>query len=497
MSSKENSVNKDKFFLLKVWCGVYNWGMTLNKNTLTLVLLLINVTVLAGEIGKRIEKVVVQSKVPKADLSMMITLLDGQKSETIFDLNSTEKKIPASITKITTAATTLDQFPPGHKFKTVLAIDPDKIDSDGTYGGDLYIRGGGDPSFVSENMWFLVNQFERNQIKKIKGSIVVDDSLFDSVRFDESRQENRVDRAYDAPVGAMSFNWNSINIFVRPAPSEKRPKVFLDPDVGLFTVENKATQGDGDKSEIFVERKGTQIIVSGSIGKKSKEFVAYKNVEDPGDWTGRNLKLFLKQRNILVDGGVKSGVMPKTAKIISEYESKPIEGILADMNKFSNNYVAEMLTKNISLNGDDSGAVVGNLQKGMAKINEYLARVKIDKNQFYLVNPSGLTRENKMSARAMTHLLEIIHKDFKIFPEFLVSLPISGVDGTLKKRMKNEPAERWVRAKTGYLTNVVSLAGYAGRADGQIYQFAFIFNGAVDETMIRNFFDKIMNTLIE
>jgi len=443
-------------------------------------------------LGKKIEKVVTQSKVPRSDLSLVISYIDDKKSEIVYELNSEQKKIPASISKLATAGAVLDQFPPGHKFKTVLGLDADKVSGE-IYSGDLYLRGGGDPSFVSENMWFLVNQFERNQIKKIKGSIIVDDLLFDSVRFDESRQENRVDRAYDAPVGAMSFNWNSINIFVRADQFGKKPKVFLDPDIEMFTVDNRAQQNEGDKTDIFVERKGSQIVVSGTIGKKSKEFVAYKNIEDPADWSGRNLKLFLKHRGILVEGEVKAGVMPKSMKIVAEYESKAIEGILADMNKFSNNYVAEMLTKNLSISGDE----IGTLKKGMAKINDYLARIKLPKDQYYLINPSGLTRENKMSAKAMNHLLEVIHKDFKVFPEFLVSLPISGVDGTLKKRMKNEPAERWVRAKTGYLTSVVSLAGYAGRADGRVFQFAFIFNGSTDEARIRNFFDKILNTLID
>lgn len=482
--------------MLKVWCEVYNHGMIIKNTILTLVLVFATSALMADGLGKRISKIVTQSKIPKSDLSLMITNLEEKKSNIIFELNSSEKKIPASISKLATAAAVLDQFPPGHKFKTVLALDSDKVEAEGVYSGDLYLKGGGDPSFVSENMWFLVNQFERAQIKKIKGSIVVDDSLFDNVRFDESRQDNRVDRAYDAPVGAMSFNWNSINIFVRPDPASKKPKVFLDPDVGLFTVDNRAHQTEAEKTDIFVERKGSQIIISGAIGKKSKEFVAYKNVEDPNDWSGRNLKFFLKQRGIIVEGGVRAGIMPKSAKMVSEYESKPIEGILADMNKFSNNYVAEMLTKNISLNSDDDSAV-GNLKRGMTKINDYLAKIKLNKEQYYLVNPSGLTRENKMSARAMTQLLEFIHKDFKIFPEFLVSLPISGVDGTLKKRMKNAPAERWVRAKTGYLTNVVSLAGYAGRIDGQVFQFTFIFNGTADETRIRNFFDKILNTLID
>lgn len=474
--------------------------MKIKKICTTLVLVMITKTAIANEskqisaeaLNKKIEKTVTQSKVPRNELSLMITYLDENKSETIYDLNSAEKKIPASISKLTTAAAVLDQFPPGHKFKTVLAIDPDKVTNDG-YTGDLYLKGGGDPSFVSENMWFLVNQFERNQIKKIKGSIIVDDLLFDGVRFDESREDKRVDRAYDAPVGAMSFNWNSLNIFVRPDPTDKKPKIFLDPDVGLFTIENKAKQTDGDKSDIWVERKDNRIIVSGTIGKKSKEVVAYKNIEDPNEWSGLNLKLFLKQRGIVVEGGVKPGIMPKTMKIVSEYESKPIEGVLADMNKFSNNYVAEMLAKNLSVEGDE----IGTLKKGMAKINDYLARIKMIKDQYYIVNPSGFTRDNRMSAQAMTHLLEVVHKNFKIFPEFLVSLPISGVDGTLKKRMKGDPAERWVRAKTGYLNGVVSLAGYAGRADGRVFQFTFIFNGGTDEARIRNFFDNILNTLVD
>lgn len=469
---------------------------------MTLVLVVFSKALVANELNKeiekKIEKVVTQSKVPKAELSLMITYLDENKSETIYALNATDKKIPASISKLVTAAAVLDHFPPGHKFKTVLGIDPDKVTAEG-YSGDLYLKGGGDPSFVSENMWFLVNQFERNQIKKIKGSIVVDDSLFDNIRFDESRQEQRVDRAYDAPVGAMSFNWNSLNIFVRPDPSGDKPNVFLDPDVGSFTIDNRAKQIAGEKSDIYVERKDNRVIVSGTIGKKSKEFVAYKNIEDPSDWSGRNLKLFLKQRGIIVDGGVKTGLMPKSIKTVSEYESKPIEAILADMNKFSNNYVAEMLTKNLGINSDGagSGGDVGTLKKGMSKINDYLVGIKMNKDQYHIVNPSGFTRENRMSAQAMTRLLEVIHKNFKLFPEFLVSLPIAGVDGTLKRRMKGDPAERWVRAKTGYLNGVISLAGFAGRADGRVFQFTFIFNGATDETRIRNFFDKILNTLVD
>jgi D-alanyl-D-alanine carboxypeptidase/D-alanyl-D-alanine-endopeptidase (penicillin-binding protein 4) len=155
--------------------------------------------------------------------------------------------------------------------------------------------------------------------------------------------------------------------------------------------------------------------------------------------------------------------------------------------------VAEMLVKNLSLNS----AAVGNMTDGMKLVNQYVEGLKLSKESYELYNPSGLTRDNKITARFMIKILESIHNDFKIFPEFVTSLPIAGIDGTLKKRMKGEAGERWVRAKTGYLTNVVSLAGYAGLKDGQVYQFAFIFNGKTDETKIKNTFDKILNILLE
>lgn len=162
---------------------------------------------------KKIDKIIQKSGISTDQLSIYIAGGEGSPI-TVSSINGEKKMIPASVTKLVTAAAVLKAFPPGTKFKTSLWSSA-KIE-DGVMKGDLYLRGGGDPSFVSENLWYLVNAFLRNDVRKIEGNIVVDDSLFDSVRFDSSRQKERVDRAYDAPTGAMSFNWNSVNVFVRP-----------------------------------------------------------------------------------------------------------------------------------------------------------------------------------------------------------------------------------------------------------------------------------------
>jgi serine-type D-Ala-D-Ala carboxypeptidase/endopeptidase (penicillin-binding protein 4) len=405
--------------------------------------------------------------------------------------------LPASISKITTASSALEYLPPGTKFKTQLKSSG-KI-SDGKLKGTLYLVGGGDPSFVSENMWFLVNSFKRNQIKEVDGDICVDDSLFDSVRYDESRESVRVDRAYDAPVGAMSFNWNSMNVFVRPTTAGKPAQVVLDPENDYLVLENSVKTKKSGAAEISVDRtwnektKTETVKVHGTIGENQKEAVIFANITQPDLWAGANLKSFLTQRGVSVTGTVKNCKANDLMEVLAESESKPVEIILSDMNKFSNNFVAEMLTKNMAALEQKPAT----LKTGVLKIQKHLKELGFDlQNDFVILNPSGLTRDNKMTVQAMWKLLLTREKDFSTMPEFMMSLPIAGVDGTLKKRMKSELTYRQVRAKTGMLNGVVSLAGYATDEAGIPIPFAFIYNsagtgGPVESSRVRSLMDQI------
>lgn len=446
------------------------------------------------ELSKALEAKVRSSGVPMSELGLYVTAGDAEPVD-ILDINSGKMMIPASISKLATASAVLDAFPPGTKFKTGLWTTGERKGS--TLKGDLYLKGGGDPSFVSENMWFLVNSFTRTGIAKIDGDLVVDDRLFDGVRFDASREANRVDRAYDAPVGAMSFNWNSINVFVRPGAIGKPAEVFLDPENSYTKLVNKTKTVRGGANTIAVDRRagatGDTVTVSGHIGDDRDEVVVYKNITKPDLWAGENLRGFLRQRGIEVTGKLKAGATPAGAKLAAEAESKGIEQVLADMNKFSNNYVAEMLTKNIASQTEKPAT----LATGVAKINEHLRAIGVGAKEVEFVNPSGLTRDNRFTPRAMWKVLAHLRRDFRVQPEVLTSLPISGIDGTLKKRMKGTAAERWVRAKTGLLTGVTALAGYAGRKDGRVFTFVFIHNGKTDGSRMRSLFDSWLVRLVE
>lgn len=429
-----------------------------------------------------------------------LTVVAGYDSARMFiEYNNLKKLIPASVTKLVTAATVLHQFPPGSKFKTSLLTDG-KVEN-GVLKGNLYLRGGGDPSFVSENLWYLVNVFIRTGITKIDGKILVDDSLFDRIRFDPSREDIRVDRAYDAPTGAMSFNWNSVNVFVRPGAKSGDPaSVFIDPTNSYIRLTGNVVTGPkGGAHSIAVDRDddpkgvGDIIRVSGKIPAENKEVVIYKNITKPDIWAGANLKSFLAQRSIEVSGDVAVGIVPQAAKLLAESEGKEIQATVTDMNKFSNNYVAEMLTKLLASIYETPGSI----PKGMVSINNYMKSLGIDESEFAFKNPSGLTRENRVTGSALWKLLIEMQKQFRAQPEFLTSLPIAGIDGTLKNRMKGTPAEGMVRAKTGSLNGVVSMAGYAGRKDGNAIPFVFIYNGTADESDVRAFFDKMAIALVD
>ncbi len=417
-------------------------------------------------------------EIDPAHLSMEVKVDD----EDFMALNQFEKKIPASVSKVLTSFAVLNRFPLGSHFSTQVFYDQK----------NLYLKGGGDPSFVSENMWFLVNELTRQNLKTIPGDIVVDDSLFDQIRFDESREDKRVDRAYDSPVGAMSFNWNAVNVYVKPTKVGQKAQVIIDPENDYFDLKNNVMTVSGTPKKdliISVSNPEKLISLSGEVSARIPEKAYFKSVSDPEIWAGANLKAFLKQRGVQVLGKVRVGKVPEKAELLTSVDSKNLSYILSDMNKFSNNFVAEMLTKNLAAQDNKSNA---SLKQGVDIIRAELHKIGLTAKEFEIENPSGFTRNNRLTAHALNLVLTNIKNNFSMFPTFLESLPIAGVDGTLKKRMKDTEAQGFLRAKTGYLTGVVSLAGYAGRKDGSILTFSFLYNGPRDETIVREAFDQIL-----
>ena len=419
--------------------------------------------------------------------------------DSLYNLNGDQHFIPASITKLITTAAILNAFSPNYKFHTQILADAD-VGSEGVIDGNLYLKGGGDPAFVSEKMWMLVNDFLRSGVKKVTGHIYVDDSYLDDEMIDPGREADRNDRAYDAPVSGLSFNWDSTTIFVRPGKKVgDKAAAWVDPANDYVTLVNGITTAKTG-TDLVAERKelesGDQITVSGKIGLNSEEKHIYKNVTHPALYAGVNFKEFLRQRGVdLAAGSVSRKVTPSSAKVLADEEGEPLSRLITDMNKFSNNFIAETLAKDL---GAFKSGKQGHMGDGLNAVRDFLKTVmEWDEKDFSLQNVSGFTRKNSFTPKQFIELLGWLQRQFNIYPEFLQSIPVAGIDGTLGKRMKDSEAVGWVRAKTGLLNGVVALSGLAGKHGDGVRLFTFIYNGHGDEAHVREVFDSLATALVK
>ncbi len=443
-----------------------------------------------ANVQQGIERVLTDSKVSEKDVGIVV--LD-ELGKPVYSHNGVKKFTPASLTKILVAYAGLKTFDGGHRFKTQLYFRGKGKGP--VWKGSLYLVGLGDPTFTSERMWNLVNDFKRSGVERIQGDVVIDDTYFDDKRIDPGRDTRRVSRAYDAPIGAASFNWNTVNVYVNGVVREGfQPNVFIDPPNDYIVIENRLKNG---RKAVKIQRKtvkGREIIkVSGSYPLSDGESVFYVNVKDPIAWTGYNLKSFLKRRGIVVEGRVRSGKLPRDVGLVAEVEGRALSEIIFDMMKFSNNFIAEMLTKNIGVREKNRH---GTMKKGLNVIEDLLKREGFSKGDFKIVSPSGLSRKNKMKPLALAKLLFGVRKDLRVYPEFANSLPLAGLDGTLEKRFQNA-SRHWLRGKTGLLNGAVGLAGYVGNKEGKVKTYVFLYNGRASVERVWRLFDRLGEVLAQ
>lgn len=210
---------------------------------------------------------------------------------------------------------------------------------------------------------------------------------------------------------------------------------------------------------------------------------------------GHILKKVLLDKGIHIGGKVISGEVASKAIIVSQHLSLRLEDIIKLMNKPSDNWIAEFLFKTI---GAEVKGAPGTWKKGREAITEFLVEILDEPYSYRFVDGSGLSRYNLTSTELLTQLLIYMHNQFETMPEFLSSLPIAGVDGTLRNRMQGMYAEKILRAKTGTLSGVSALAGYTVTTEGEVLAFAILISHYVGTSATaRGLQDKIGNILTE
>jgi D-alanyl-D-alanine carboxypeptidase/D-alanyl-D-alanine-endopeptidase (penicillin-binding protein 4) len=399
-----------------------------------------------------------------------------ETGEVLYERDADRPMIPASNMKVVTGAAALVVLGPDYRFETVVSTDARELGP--TLDGNIYVRGAGDPSVVSEEMWKLAEAVRVLGIRRIEGDIVLDAAHFDSTST-TSETVTVGDRAYHARTGALALNFNAIAVHTTAGERAGSPAVVeLAPRTSFVRLRGGASTGrSGGRSSLNVRRvfeDGANVIeVSGSVPAGSGTRVHYRNLDDGLGYFGTVFREFLASAGVAVQGSVKAGAAPDDARTLVAHESKPLSLIVRDLNKFSSNFVAEQLLK--AMGAFVEGAP-GTTAGGIRVLTEHLRSTGIDSSAFHVEDGSGFSRGNRLTTRALAAVIRDAVSRFETSYEFVASLSVSGTDGTLSDRMGYPELQEAVRAKTGLLDGVTSMSGVMEDGSGEKVIFSIIVN---------------------
>lgn len=415
------------------------------------------------------------------------------RGDTLFSVNPDVLLKPASIMKMMTTGLALDRFGPNHTFAT--RVFRDGSAAGGVLQGNLYLRGGGDPT-LSLRFWqgespmdALAKQIAASGIRQIRGDVVADESVFDPERIPAGWKSTYLMSAYAAPVSALSLNENLVWIVARP--ENGRAVVDLDPPSTTIPVTSTVRVVGGSGGRIVARRNGNGITVSGTIGSASAPRRYSLVIPEPPLFAAGALVSSLQKAGIDVQGNVRAGTVARGAEQIAEVHSLPLANIVSYMNRESINHFAELLYRNAA--ADPEQGRKGSSRTALEALRTFMAKAGARKEDLRVTDGSGLSEADSLTARTMVQLLSYSHRA-PWGSVFHASMPVAGESELMRRRMRSTPAHGNLHAKTGTTNTVASLAGFVTALNGEVLAFAFIYNGR-DRFAARATMDRMGPTL--
>lgn len=478
------------------------------------------------ELRTRIEQIVRQPALEAGFFAVKIVSLDT--GAVIFEQDSRKLVRPASNMKIYTVATAFDKLTPDYRFITSVYAK-EKLDDEGKVKGDLIIYGRGDPSIAArfnDGDYFkginaLADRIVAAGVKRIKGDLVGDESYFDGDPLGSGWTWQDLQWSYGAPVSALTVNDNAIDLTVRPG-SKAGAAVSITtgpPATSFMTIVNRATTtAKGTRSDLRIHRGlgANTMEISGTVAVGDDGFTGGVAIPDPALAFVAMLRDALIKRGVKIDGRLRTvnarsggSIVPVTSGAttqdagkmpalpgalpveIASLPSAPFNEIAAHTLKPSQNLYTELILRTLGKMrksapppDETRRASQTDEDAGLAAVRDFLKQAGVSEGQLNLDDGSGLSRSDMIMADATVQLLTFMTKH-RYFAQFRDALPIAGVDGTLRNRMKGTPAEKNVRAKTGTLSSVASLGGYVTTAAGERLVFSMMLNNYPDASALR------------
>jgi len=440
-----------------------------------------------------------------------VHVVDVASGETVYGFEPDRNRIIASNTKLLTSAAAVDLLTPGHFIETSLRANG--LVAGGELQGDLAVVGAGDPSIsgrhFGDDALFIFRswgeQLRAAGVERVSGDLVLVDGLFDAEQVHPDWPRNQLHKWYEAPVSALSFNDNTVWVWVRPGAGSGAPaQAEITPYVPTVKISNRAkTTRHRSKHSIQINRKpGSDVIeVSGWVYSGAEPFVSAVTVPDPELLFGHALIAGLAQSGVTLAGSlrIRNDLPEAPWRVVARHRTS-VATVIEVVNKRSQNFYAESLLK--LLGALDCG--LGSWASGREVVARFLERVGIPRGTYIYSDGSGMSRNNQFSPRQLTTLLRhmYFHRDGKAYMQSLAYSGESDFDppwmkSSLSERLEESSYRHNVLAKTGGLNGVSTLSGYVKARSGKLYAFSILCNSAPARWRAVDAQDRIVRTLID
>ncbi len=412
-----------------------------------------------------------------------IDVFDLNTRKTLYSKNEKLLFRPASNLKILTSAAGLLFLGPDYEFTTKL-FHTGYIQNS-TLFGDLYIVGGFDPLFSTDDIDTLIIGLKQAGVKNITGNIYADVSAKDSLIWGSGWMWDD-DPSSDAPyLSSLNINENVVKVAYSPSQVGFPVKVTLIPQSNFYSFKNLAVTSIIDSPKIIIDRdwvdRKNNIIISGNLIYSAEPDTEEINIFNPPKYFLSLFKQKLIENNILFNGAMDTLTLPENANLIGLYK-RPYSEVLPKMNKESDNLDAEMTLYALA---DKYFSEPATADSGVIMVDSLITLAGFDPADYRIVDGSGVSHYNLISSELILGILKYLYyQQPEIFQQFYDSFPIAGVDGTLKKRMTHFPAKNNLHAKTGTISGVSCLSGYVKARNGHNIAFSIMVQNYVTKAKV-------------
>lgn len=408
------------------------------------------------------------AKVPAANVAVLVQEVAAARPRLIHNPGASMN--PASVMKLVTTYAALEILGPAYRWKTEAHLAaPLKAD---VLDGDLVLKGSGDPRLDVESFWMLLRALRAKGLREIRGDLLLDRSYYERAEGDAGRFDGDTFRPYNVLPDALLLNYKSVRFSFVAEPERNAVRVSAEPRPPTLEIVNQLRLAPGgacpegsafrEMLKPLYEPAQQRVSFSGQFPSSCGERDLNVALLEANDHAAGIMRQLWSEVGGKWSGVAREGLVGPAARLFHTHESMPLAQVVRDVNKFSNNVMARQVF--LTIGAEAAGAPASSAKSGSA-VKGWLVQKGIPAPELVIDNGSGLSRVERISAHTLAAMLQAAWRS-AVMPEFISSMPIAGIDGTMRRRVKNEGVAGQAHIKTGLLHDVRSMAGYLLDAKG-------------------------------